>query len=372
MKLLILMDPYQSAVYPLYQTTTFHLKNLNDIGEYNYTRSGNPTRTIFENKLKELEYADYCYSFTTGMAAIDTIFKLLNYGDCIYINDDIYGGTYRLINSISKKYNIKVKFQNFTEFNGFGEVIPKIVLIESISNPLLKICDISNIAKICKENNSLLVVDNSALSPILCNPLKLGADIVIHSLSKYIGGHSDTMGGCILTNNHQISKEIKFYQNAQGNALAPFDCWLLLRGMETLELRIKKQQTSSLKVAKFLKRYFVKNVYYPGLKNHPNRNIHKMQSFGNGSIISFETGDLALSEYLVNNCKKFKISVSFGSTKSLISLPSKMSHSSIPKENRNFKDDLVRLSIGIEDVNLLIEDLYRTIISYEIKKMNNI
>ena len=202
--------------------------------------------------------------------------------------------------------------------------------------------------------------------------IPINADIVIHSLSKYIGGHSDTMGGCILTNNNKISEEIKFYQNAQGNALAPFDCWLLLRGVETLELRIKKQQTNALKVAKFLKRYFVKNVYYPGLKNHKNRDIHKIQSYGNGSIISFETGDLAFSEYLVNNCKKFKISVSFGSTESLISLPSKMSHLSIPIGNRNFKDDLIRLSVGIEDVNLLIEDLYRTIISYEIKKMNHI
>jgi len=355
-----------SATYPLYQTAIFYQNSTNEFGKYDYTRSGNPTRHVLENELAKLEFGNYGYCFSTGMAAIDTIFKLLNCNDTILINKDIYGGTYRLITKLTEKYNIQVKFIDFKKnYESYFILKPKLVIIESLSNPLLEICDIRKLSSVCKKYNSYLMVDNSILSPVLCNPLLLGADIVMHSLSKIICGHSDTMGGVVITNNKEISDTIKFYQNAQGNALSPFDCWLISRGMKTMELRVKKQQTNALKIAKWLQSLkIIKNVYYPGLATHKNYLIHKKQTSGNGVIISFETDDNYLSEFIVNHTKIFKISVSFGSLTSLISLPSKMSHQTIPKDRRQFDNTLVRLSIGIENVKDLISDLRNAIILY--------
>ena len=329
------------------------------------TRSGNPNRDSLQSQFALLDKGKYAYCYSTGMAAISSILKLVNPGEEIIVNEDMYGGTYRLLTNICHKYFIHLKILDLSGYGGDfvlkNEISKKtrLVMIESPTNPLQKICDIRRLALVCHSNsgiNTLLSIDNSMMSPYLSTPLCIGADIVIHSTSKYICGHSDTMGGVVIVNDEEIANTLKYYQNAEGNGLSPFDCWLVSRSLKTLAIRMEKQQLNANIIARWLENNGMK-VYYIGLPSHIHHDLHFLQAKGAGAVVSFLTGSSKKSAKIVNNTKIFKISVSFGSLSSLISMPAKMSHASIPSDKRGFSSDLIRLSIGIENIEDLVSDL---------------
>jgi len=359
-------DIYGSSVVPLYQTATFKQLSYME-NKYDYTRSGNPTRDVLEKKMAELEFGNKAFAFTSGMAALSVVTRLVKHGEEIICSNDSYGGTYRLLQKIVKRQGIRIKYVDLEGSNGIQNLIrsitkiTKLIMIESPTNPFQRICDIRKISQIAHKYNVLVSVDNTMLSPLLQNPLNLGCDIVCHSATKFLSGHSDCMAGVIIVKDHKLAKEIYFYQNAEGGALAPFDCWLLLRGIKTLSLRIYKQQDNAIKICNFLeKNTLVRKIYYCGLKSHDNYDLHMSQATGGGSVISFCTGDTKLSRHVVKNTKLFKTTVSFGSIDSRIEMPVIMSHASIPEDIRNirnFPECTIRISIGIEDVSDLISDL---------------
>ena len=361
-------DPYGASAPPIYQTATFQQPSATEFGEYDYTRSGNPTRSLVEQQIAELEGGRHCCVFTSGMAAITTLTRLLEAGDEIVAGDDLYGGTVRLLEKVLPRQGINVKYVDQSDVERVREALgpnTKLILIETPSNPFLRIADITRLAEIAHEAGALLAVDNSMMSPVLQRPLSLGADVVIHSATKFLCGHSDVTAGAIVTNSDEVQAQIAFHQNAEGAALAPFESWLLIRGLKTLALRVERQNASAEKIAKSLEQHSVNlKVYYPGFKNHPGHEIHQRQSEGNGAVICFTTGDAEFSQRIVEATKLFSIAVSFGSVGSTISLPYRMSHASIPDSVKNRlapPPDLVRLSVGIEDVADLIEDLLQAI-----------
>ncbi|MED6172298.1 hypothetical protein PIB30_048787 [Stylosanthes scabra] len=357
-------DPFGAVSTPLYQTATFKQPNAIENGPYDYTRSGNPTRDALESLLAKLDKAHRALCFTSGMAALSAVSHLVQTGEEIVAGDDLYGGTDRLLSRVTPKNGVVVKRVNTTDLNEVASAIgprTKLVWLESPTNPRLQIIDIRKIAEIAHAHGALVLVDNSIMSPVLSRPLELGADIVMHSATKFISGHSDIMAGVLAVKDERLGKELYFLQNAEGSGLAPFDCWLCLRGIKTMALRVEKQQDNAQKIAEFLASHpLVKKVNYAGLPGHPGRDLHYSQAKGAGSVLSFLTGSLALSRHIVETTKYFSITVSFGSVKSLISLPCFMSHASIPsavREERGLTEDLVRISVGIEDVNDLISDL---------------
>ena len=357
-------DQFGSVSPPIYQTATFCQPTATEFGEYDYSRSGNPTRTQLEKKLAKLEYAEFAAAFASGMAALTAVSRLLESGDEIIASDDLYGGSVRLLEEILPRQGISVRYVDATNLPEIILAITprtKLILVETPTNPFLRVSNIREIANTAHARGVLLAVDNSMLSPCLQNPLKHGADIVIHSATKFLCGHSDITGGCIVTNHVEIHKQIAFVQNAEGAALGPFDSWLLLRGLKTLALRVEHQSSSAQKVAEFLvEQPGVRKVYYPGLQNHAGHDIHSRQASGAGSVISFTTGDAKLSKRIVEATGLCSIAVSFGSVNSTISLPCHMSHASIPDKLRDRlapPADLIRLSVGIEDVDDIIADL---------------
>ncbi len=359
-------DPYCSVSPPIYQTATFGQPSADEFGEYDYSRTGNPTRSLVERQIARLEGAEYACAFASGMAAITALTRLVSAGCEIIAGDDLYGGTVRLLDQILPRQGISVRFVDVTNVEAVREALNprvKLVLIETPSNPTMRIADISALAEVAREVGALLAVDNSMLSPCFQKPLKLGADVVVHSATKFLCGHSDVTGGALVVNDYDLHRQIAFQQNAEGAGLSPFDSWLLLRGMKTLSLRVERQNESALKVAEFLsRRPEVDRVYYPGLADHPGHEIHRRQSKGDGAVISFTTGDAELSRQVVEATQLFDIAVSFGSVGSTISLPCRMSHASIPQALRDRlapPPDLARISVGIEDVDDLIEDLSR-------------
>ncbi|XP_059668329.1 cystathionine beta-lyase, chloroplastic isoform X2 [Cornus florida] len=357
-------DPYDAVSVPLYQTATFKQPSATQNGPYDYTRSGNPTRDALESLLAKLDKADRAFCFTSGMAALAAVSHLVGTGEEIVAGDDIYGGSDRLLSQVIPKKGIVVKRVNTTDLDEVASAIgpwTKLVWLESPTNPRQQISDIRKIAEMAHSHGALLLVDNSIMSPVLSQPLELGADIVMHSATKFIAGHSDIMAGVLAVKGESLAKDLYFLQNAEGSGLAPFDCWLALRGIKTMALRVEKQQENAQKIAEFLSSHpLVKKVNYAGLPGHPGRKLHYSQAKGAGSVLSFLTGSLALSKHIVETTKYFSITVSFGSVKSLISMPCFMSHASIPaavREARGLTEDLVRISVGIEDVNDLIADL---------------
>ncbi len=357
-------DMYGALVPPIYQTATFRQPTAAEFGEYDYTRTGNPTRTLLERQLAELEGGAHACAFASGMAALTAVTRLVGISEEIIAGDDLYGGTVRLLEHILPRQGIKVRYADTTDLASVRHALTprtKLILIETPTNPLLRISDIKSLAQLAQEAGVLFAVDNSMLSPCFQQPLALGADLVIHSATKFLCGHSDVTAGAVVTNDAELYRRIAFQQNAEGAGLSPFESWLLVRGIKTLALRVERQNDSAQKVAEYLADHAnVRRVYYPGLTDHPDYQTHRLQASGNGAVISFTVGDAQLSQRLVEGTRLFQIAVSFGSVGSVISLPCKMSHASIPAALRNRlapPPDLVRISVGIEDVDDLIDDL---------------
>jgi len=357
-------DPFKPIATPIYQAATFEQECADQFGRYDYSRSGNPTRTVLEDQLARLEHADRAFAFASGLAAISSVTRLLSTGDEILACDDLYGGTYRLFSKILHRTGIKVRYADACDLTQFAKAITpqaRLLYAETPTNPLLRICDIRALADLAHAHGALLCIDNSAMSPYLQNPLDLGADIVVHSATKYLCGHSDVTAGVVAVRNPELAEQIYFLQNGEGSALGPFDSYLLLRSLKTLKLRLDCQQANAQQIAEYLSTQPpIENIYYPGLKNHIGRALHQQQARGAGAVISFSTGSFELSRRIAEATKLFRISVSFGSVNSSISLPGCMSHASIPLEVRNtraFGSDLIRLSCGIEDAGDLVDDL---------------
>lgn len=378
-------DPYGASSMPIYQTATFAQPAADQFGDYDYTRSGNPTRDALQKQIAGLEGVEgaRAFCFTTGMAALTAVTRIVAAGEEVIVNDDSYGGTYRLMSKVATRQGIRVRYVNMAGKSGPANLAQainastKLVMIESPTNPMQRICDIRELSRICHANDhpsgTLLSIDNTMMSPILSRPLELGADIVVHSATKFMCGHSDTMAGAVITRDMKegdktLAEALYFYQNAEGTALAPFDCWLISRGIKTMALRVERQQNNALIIAEWLQTIpVITSVYYAGLRDHKDHDIHMTQASGGGSVVCFTTGNTELSKHIVTVTKLFKITVSFGSVTSLISLPGIMSHASIPSEvktAREFPEDLVRMSVGIESVEDLIADLKKAIASF--------
>lgn len=361
------VDPLTGAIStPIYQTSTFVQESPGVHKGFDYARSNNPTRKVLEDLIATLENGAKGYAFASGLAAIDAVVKLLKSGDEIVAVDDIYGGAFRLFTHIYEKFGIKVTYVDSTDAQNVANAISshtKLIWIESPTNPTLKIADIKAIAKIAKAVGALLCVDNTFASPAAQKPIDLGADLVIHSATKYLAGHSDIIAGLVVTNTESLGEKIKFIQNASGAILGPWDSWLAIRGIETLNLRIKQHSENAQKIAEFLlKNELIKNVYYPGLPQHKNHAIAAQQLKYFGGIITFDLkiDDKAIASEIVSSTKYFKLAESLGGLKSLICLPCEMTHKSIPREIRyqsGVTDSLIRLSVGLEDADDLIEDL---------------
>lgn len=355
-----------SVSVPIYQTSTFVQEAPGVHKGFDYARSNNPTRQVLENLAAKLENGSNGYAFASGLAAIDAVVKLLKAGDEIVAVDDIYGGAFRLFTHVYEKFGISVKYTDSTDAAKVAAAIsPKTALIwiESPTNPTLKVSDIRAIAATAKQHNILLCVDNTFASPVSQKPIELGADIVVHSATKYISGHSDLIAGLVVTATEELGAKIKFVQNASGAILAPFDSWLVIRGIETLTLRIKQHAENAQKIAEFLvDEKLVKNVYYPGLPTHKNHEIAKSQQKYFGGVVAFDLAidDKELAIKIVSSTKLFKLAESLGGVKSLLCLPCEMTHKSIPAEKRyqsGVTDSLIRLSVGLEDADDLIADL---------------
>ena len=350
------------------QSATFKQSSGNGGGEYDYTRSGNPTRTHLERHLAKIMSAQRALAVSSGMAALDVITRLLKPGDEVVTGDDLYGGTNRLLKYLSTHGGIIVHHVDTTNTDNVATVLnPKttMVLLETPTNPLIKIVDIRRIATMTHEANpnALVAVDNTMLSPLLLNPLDLGADIVYESGTKYLSGHHDLMAGVIAVNDLSLGEKLYFPINASGCGLSPFDSWLLLRGVKTLKVRMEQQQANAMRIAEFLEAHGFR-VRYPGLASHPQKELHDSMARGPGAVVSFETGDANLSERIVESAKLWAISVSFGCVNSLISMPCRMSHASIDaktRQERALPEDLIRLCVGIEDADDLIDDLTRAV-----------
>ncbi len=363
-------DPLTGAIsVPIYQTSTFVQEAPGVNKGFDYARTNNPTRQTLEQIAAKLENGCTAAAFASGLAAIDAVVKLLKSGDEIVAVDDIYGGAFRLFTQVYEKFGIKVTFTDTTDVaNVFNAITPatKLIWIETPTNPTLKISDIAAIAQVAKTYGCLLCVDNTFASPALQQPLNLGADLVIHSATKYLGGHCDSIAGLVVAKDAEIGKQIKFIQNASGAILSPFDSWLIIRGIETLHLRVKQHCANALAVAQYLETHpQVATVYYPGLPSHPNHAIAKQQAKGFGGVVSFTLKDdtLQAAVNFVSNTELFLLAESLGGVKSLICHPANMTHKTIPEATRQaagVADSLIRLSVGLEEADDLIADLAAT------------
>jgi cystathionine beta-lyase len=357
-------DPWRANSTPIYQTATFAQESATEFGAFDYSRSANPTRAVLETQLARLEMGERAFAFASGMAALSALTRLVPCGGHILAGNDLYGGSYRLLEQVAPRLGLKTSYVDVSDLDAVERAFvstTQLLLIETPTNPLQRIADIRSLAKIAQRHGARLAVDNSLLSPWLQKPLNLGADVVVHSATKHLCGHGDVLAGALVVRDADLAAQFAFFQNAEGNALAPFDCWLLLRGMKTLGVRLERAQANAARIAKFLAAHArVKRVHYAALCENPARELHFSQAGGAGSVLSFETGDALVSKRIVEALQLFTISVSFGSTTSQVSLPCSMSHKSIPASVRSahaLPDDLVRLSVGIECADDLIADL---------------
>jgi len=356
---------YGAISVPIYQTSTFEFEDIGKTRGFDYTRSGNPTRKALEDTLAALEGGSFAVAFATGMAAESTLMHLLAPGDRILAQKDIYGGSYRLLAAILKPWGIETDFVDLYNLGNVERTVSpntRMVWIESISNPLLGVPDIPGIVQIAKDHGILSVVDNTFASPVFCNPLELGADIVVHSTTKYINGHSDVIGGAIVTKDPRLAERIGYFANALGTTQAPFDSWLVLRGLDTLGLRMRCHEANALQAARFLETHpAVEHVYYPGLETHPSHAQAKRLLKGFGGVVSFvaKCGQEGAFRFL-RQIRLIKLAESLGGTHSLAQHPSTMSHATMPQDVRRaagIEEGLVRLSIGLENPKDLLADL---------------
>ncbi len=349
---------------PMYQTATFEQPGAEELGAYDYSRSGNPTRAVLESLLAELEGGCHAFAFSSGMAAVTAVTRLVSAGAAIVAGNDVYGGTYRLLANAAESRGIEVRWVDTTDPSAVEDALDdrvRLVLLETPGNPLLKVSDIELIGSLARARGALLAVDNSIMSPYLQRPLELGADIVIESATKALSGHSDLTAGVVAVKDPELAERVYWTQNAEGTALGPFESWLLLRSVKTLAVRLDRQIDSARRVAEYLRdRPEVKAVHYPGFENHAGHEIHRRQGGGGSVVLSFETHDEDAGTRIVDATRVFKIAVSFGGVGSVISLPCRISHAAIPPEERQARalpESLVRLSVGIEDVDDLLRDL---------------
>ena len=360
-------DPSTGAIMtPIYQTSTYVQEAPGKHKGYEYARTQNPTRTVLEENLAALENGKHAVSFASGLAAMDSILKMLEPGDEVISTNDLYGGSYRLMVKIFQKYGIKMHFvdmQNAADIEKHLTEKTKLIWIETPTNPMLNIVDIEAICAIANPKNIWTCVDNTFASPYLQNPLNLGATMVTHSATKYLGGHSDLIHGCVISNNEEIINSLRFIQNAAGGVPGPQDCFLLLRGIKTLHLRVERSCQNAASIAYFLKNHEkVGKVYWPGFEDHPNYHIAKKQMRLFGGMVSFDlhNNSVEAAKTILSGTKYFSLAESLGGVESLIGHPASMTHASIPREERlkvGLTDSLIRLSIGVEDIVDLKADL---------------
>jgi cystathionine beta-lyase/cystathionine gamma-synthase len=364
-------DPSTGAIMtPVYQTSTYVQSAPDTHKGYDYSRAGNPTRTALENACAQIENGKYGLAFSSGVSATDAVIRLLNPGDEVIASNDMYGGTYRLFSKLFEKFGIKFLYINQQDIKNISDAITsntKLIWIETPTNPLMNIVDIAAVTQLARQHKLLVCVDNTFASPYLQTPLDLGADIVMHSSTKYLGGHSDVVQGCLVMNNKQLRDDLYFIQKSSGAVPGPQDCFLVLRGIKTLHVRMQRHCENGEKIANYLRNHpKVAKVYWPGFEDHPNHAIAKKQMRGFGGMISFELKDESPEELkrVVTSTKIIALAESLGGVESLINHPATMTHASIPKEERiknGLKDSLIRLSIGIEDADDLIDDLKQAI-----------
>ncbi|AWK50530.1 methionine biosynthesis PLP-dependent protein [Clostridium beijerinckii] len=363
------IDPATGSVStPIYQTSTFHQFDIENFGKYDYARSGNPTREVVEKLIAELEGGECGFAFASGMAAICSVLSIFSAGDHIIICGDVYGGTYRATTKLFSRFNIEFTFVDASNIeavkNAFKENT-KGLYLETPSNPLLKVTDLRAASKIAKENGAITIVDNTFMSPYLQRPLELGMDIVVHSATKFLGGHSDVIAGLVVTKTKELGDRVYQIQNTFGAVLGPQDSWLLVRGIKTLKVRLDALQKSAQKLAEWLEsREEVEKVYYLGLQSMEGRDVHLEQADGAGAVLSFKFKTLERTTIFLNNVKNVAVAVSLGSVETIVSYPAKMSHASIPKEEREelgITDTLIRVSVGLEDIEDLIESFKEAI-----------
>lgn len=358
-------DPQTGAVSPpIYQVSTYKQDGIGQHRGYEYSRTGNPTRFALEELMKDLEEGVAGFAFSSGMAAITAVMMLYNRGDHIILTDDVYGGTYRVMTKVFNRLGIESTFTDTSDLTNIEKAIrdnTRAIYIETPTNPLLKITDLEQCAKLAKTHGLHLIVDNTFSSPYWQTPIPLGANIVLHSATKYIGGHSDVVAGIVVVNSTELAEQLHFIQNATGGVLGPQDSWLLIRGIKTLGVRMEEHEFNTRKIVDFLLEHpAVTKIYYPGLPTHPGHEIAKKQARGFGGMVSFDVGSEERANDVLSKVKYFTLAESLGAVESLISVPAKMTHASIPKERREalgITDGLIRISVGLEDAEDLIEDL---------------
>ena len=358
-------DPETGAVVqPIHMATTFAQQGVGKHRGFEYSRTGNPTRNALEECLAALEGARHCLAFSSGLGAETTLMLQLNPGDHVVYMEDVYGGTFRLFDKVLKRYGLEFSGIDASDLDVVEKSLTprtRMVWLESPTNPLLRIVDIDAVSEIAHSRGAMVCVDNTFATPYLQQPLHLGADVVVHSATKYIGGHSDVVGGAIMTNHDELEKQLRFHQNALGAVPSPFDCWLLLRGVKTLALRVERQSENATEIATALsKNPAVKRVYYPGLDSHPNRTVAARQMRMFGGMVSFEVADEPTAFRTLERLKIFALAESLGAVESLAEHPARMTHASIPAAERQkagVGDGVIRLSVGVEDVADLIADL---------------
>ncbi|MED4787763.1 cystathionine beta-lyase [Bacillus atrophaeus] len=348
---------------PIQHASTFHQSSFEEFGAFDYSRSGTPTRTALEETIAALEGGTRGFAFSSGMAAISTAFLLLSQGDHVLVTEDVYGGTFRMVTEVLTRFGIEHTFVDMTDVNEIARNIQpntKVIYMETPSNPTLGITDIKAVVKLAKENGCLTYLDNTFMTPALQRPLDLGVDIVLHSATKFLSGHSDVLSGLVAVKDEALGRELYKLQNAFGAVLGVQDCWLVLRGLKTLQVRLEKASQTALRLAEYFQQHpAVKRVYYPGLSDHAGAAIHKSQSSGAGAVLSFELESKEAVKKLVENVSLPVFAVSLGAVESILSYPATMSHAAMPKEEREKRgitDGLLRLSVGVENADDLERD----------------
>lgn len=349
---------------PIYQVSTYKQEAVGKFNGYEYSRTGNPTRHALEVLISELEGGVAGFAFASGMAATSSVMMLFGKGDHVILTDDVYGGTFRVISKVLNRFGIEATFVDTGDISNVEAEIKentKAIFLETPTNPLLKVTDIEGIAKLGKEKGLLTIVDNTFMTPYFQQPIALGADIVVHSATKYLGGHSDVVAGLVVVNSDQLATDLHFVQNSVGAVLGPQDSWLLMRGIKTLGIRMEEHNVNAQRIAEFLNNHeAVSNVFYPGIATHPGHELMKKQTTGFGGMISFDVGSAEKADELLAKLRFFTLAESLGAVESLISVPARMTHASIPSVRRaelGITDGLVRISVGIEDVEDLLDDL---------------